>query len=339
MTSETGASTSQKQGVINKCPSCGGVLKAFASTCELCGHELSGIAANRTISELVARFDEIEAEVSRAGLQGAARDKEVIARKGRVIRDFAIPNSREDLQSLIFFIHPKIQDNIKPDPNADDWRVKFKEVMTLAKNAYRGDAKTRAEFEEIEGSLNTTVSGALQTRAKRYPLVAAGVALVVVLAAVGLGYAQYEKWQLAQCEEKYVRDSAAEKTRLNGIVATIDARRAEKRYTEAGSLLTELKWNTQLSCKNGNANQDATFWDDKRKELLAAIQADDAADNAQKAEAERVEQAKRQEEANRELAEKRAVADREAARQNARTDRDLEDSLSSRAKAAARKSW
>ena len=192
MTSETGASANQKQGVINKCPSCGGVLKAFASSCELCGHELSGIAANRTISDLVARFDEIEADVSRAGLQGSARDKEVVARKCRVIRDFAIPNSREDLQSLIFFIHPKIQDNVKPDPNADDWRVKFKEVMTLAKNAYRGDAKTRAEFEEIERSLNITVSGALQTRAKRYPLVAAGVALVVVLAAVGLGYAQYE---------------------------------------------------------------------------------------------------------------------------------------------------
>jgi uncharacterized protein (DUF983 family) len=41
-------------GVVKKCPSCGGVLKAFASSCELCGHELADVGANRTISSLSA---------------------------------------------------------------------------------------------------------------------------------------------------------------------------------------------------------------------------------------------------------------------------------------------
>jgi len=86
-----------------------------------------------------------------------------------LIRDFPIPNSREDLLSLIHFIHPKIQNNLKPDPNAEDWKVKFKEVMALAKNAYKGDSKTRVEFEELERSLNTTVSGDLKTSARRQP--------------------------------------------------------------------------------------------------------------------------------------------------------------------------
>ena len=51
MSTESGNSINQKQGLINKCPSCGGALKAFVSSCELCGHELAGVAANKTITE------------------------------------------------------------------------------------------------------------------------------------------------------------------------------------------------------------------------------------------------------------------------------------------------
>lgn len=340
MTLDNGTSANRKQGTINKCPNCGGVLKAFASICELCGHELSGVTANKTISDLVDKFEAIEAEATHAGLQGNAREKEIVTRKGRVIRDFAIPNSREDLQSLIFFIHPKIQNNIKPDPNAEDWRVKFKEVMTLAKNAYRDDARIRAEFEEIERSLNTTLSDSLQTHAKRSPLLVSGVVIVIVLAAIGLGVTQYDKWKMSQCEQRFVQGVATEKARLNTLATTVEAKRNERKYTEASSLLNELKWNYQESCKQNEAQEEVAFWGQKREELLAAIQRSEAADNALKQEAERQEQAKKQEVIDKELAEKRAIADREAAHKRNQQDRELEDSLSSRAKAAAtRKTW
>ena len=340
VTLEPGMSSVRKQGNINKCPNCGGVLKAFSSICELCGHELSGVAANKTISDLVARFEAIETEVSQSGLQGSAREKEIIARKGRYIRDFAIPNSREDLQSLIFFISPKIQDNVKPDPNAEDWRVKFKEVMTLAKNAYRDDAKTRGEFEEIERSLNISLSDALQTRAKRNPLLVAGVVAVIGLAVAGLGFSQYNKSQRMQCEQQFREGAAAERARLNGVVTAVEAKRGEKKFTEAASLLNDLRWGYQAACQSDGSAQEIAFWEVKRKELLSAIQSTEAADKAQQAEIERQEQARKQEEINREQAERRAVAEQDAARKRAQVDREMEDSLSSRAKAAAvRKSW
>ena len=47
---------SEQNGVVPKCPSCGGALKAFAARCELCGHELTGVGANRTVVDLVNNF-------------------------------------------------------------------------------------------------------------------------------------------------------------------------------------------------------------------------------------------------------------------------------------------
>ncbi len=324
MATESEKTINQKQGVINKCPSCGGALKAFSSKCDLCGHELAGVGANRTISDLVEKFDEIEAEITKAGLTGGAREKELITRKARVIRDFPIPNSREDLQSLIYFIHPKIQDNIKPDPNAEDWRVKFREVLNLAKNAYKGDAKTRAEFEEIERSLNTTISGSLQTRAKRYPIVAGGVALVAILAVAGIASTQMEKWKLNQCADKYAQGAVTEKARLDGIVASSAAKQTEKKYSEALTSLNQLRWEYQEPCKVDDANQEKVRWEEKRKELVGLIQKNEASDVAQNKEA-----------ADREVAQKKAEADQVMAEKL--TEKAKEVSASR--KAATSKEW
>jgi hypothetical protein len=291
-------SINQKRGVINNCPSCGGALKALASTCELCGHELAGIAANKTISDLAERFSEIETEVIRSGATGGSREKEIIMRKARLIRDFPIPNARDDLRSLIYFIHPKIQDNVKPDPNAEDWRVKFREVLNLAKNAYKGDAKIRAEFEEIERSLNTTLSASLQTRAKRHPIVAIGVGLVVLLVIVGIASTQMDKWKLGQCEDKYAQGAAAEKTRLEGIAAAADAQQKEKKYAEALTKLAQLRWEYQEACQAEVATQEKAKWEEKRKALMAGVQNAEAAEAAQNKEA-----------ADREAAQKKAQAD------------------------------
>jgi ribosomal protein L37AE/L43A len=313
VSTESEKSINQKQGVINKCPNCGGALKAFSSKCDLCGHELAGVGPNRTITDLVEKFDEIEAEITKAGLTGGAREKELITRKARVIRDFPIPNSREDLQSLIYFIHPKIQDNIKPDPNAEDWRVKFREVLNLAKNAYKGDAKTRAEFEEIERSLNTTISGSLQTRAKRSPIVAIGVGVVVILVIVGVISSQMDKWKLSQCQDKYAQGAITEKARLDAIVASSDSKQKEKKYAEALTSLNQLRWEYQEPCKVDEANLEKAQWEAKRKELVSLIQKNEASEATSNKEA----------------------ADRELAQKNAEAEQALADKLTEKVKEAS----
>ncbi len=317
----------QKQGVINKCPNCGGALKALSSTCNLCGHELVGVAANKTISDLVEKFDVIESEVTQTGAQGVKREKEIILRKARVIRDFPVPNSREDLQSLIYFIHPKIQDNIKPDPNVDDWRVKFTEVLNLAKNAYKGDAKTRFEFDEIEKSLNTTISSSLQKRAKRYPIVAGGISLVVVLVVIGLISSQMDKLKLIQCEEKYTSGVVAEKARLDGIVALIEEKHKEKKYSDAITSLNKLRWEYQESCKESESKYEQARWDEKNRVLTALIQKSEAVDVAQTQMSKASDAAQAQMSKASDAAQKRAIAQRELAKKDEEAERVLEEKL------------
>lgn len=287
MASDKTDSVNQKLGVIVKCPSCGGALKAFASTCELCGHELSGVQANRTVSELSERFRTIEAEVDRLGLSGNKRENEITTRKARLIRDFPIPNSRDDLQSLLYFIHPKIQNNLKPDPNAEDWRVKFKEVMTLAKNAYKGDSKVRAEFEELERSLNITLSSNIKTSARRNPVVAIVIGLVAVSVAVGLASTQMDQWKSSQCQDRYAQGAVQEKARLDALVGTVQVKQKEKNYADALATLNQLRWEYKESCMIEEAQQQQARWDAKRSELQQQVQTAEAADKAQvKAKAE-----------------------------------------------------
>lgn len=302
MASENEKIINQKQGVINKCPSCGGQLKAFASRCDLCGHELAGVGANRTVSDIVQRFNDIENELARAGITGSKLEKELVARKARVIRDFPIPNAREDLLSLIYFIQPKIQENLKPDPNVEDWRVKFKEVMNLAKNAYKGDAKTREEFEKIEQSLKVNLGGKVTTSVRRSPWIAAAVALVAVLAGAGIVNEQMDKRKLVQCEEQYAQGAAGEKARLDALVLAAKEKQKDKKYADALGVANGLHWEYAASCKAEAAAQEKQRWEEKRKELVAAIQKDESDEQAQqRAEVKRVED------------EKRAAEEREAA--------------------------
>ena len=303
----------QKQGVINKCPSCGGQLKAFASRCDLCGHELAGVGANRTVLDIVRRFSDIEDELMRAGIKGSKFDKELVARRARAIRDFPIPNAREDLLSLIYFIQPKIQDNVKPDPNVDDWRVKFKEVMNLAKNAYKGDVKVREEFEKIEQSLKSSLGDKVSTRVQRSPLIAGAVALVAVLIGAGIFNAQLDKRKLAQCEEQYAQGAAAEKARLDTILVSATAKQKERKFADALGVANGLQWEYQAACKTEAAAQEKQQWEEKRKDLVALIQKAESDEQAQQqAEAKRAEDEKRAQ-AERELAAKLATKVQEAA--------------------------
>jgi hypothetical protein len=274
-----GTSGTQAKGSINKCPSCGAPLGAFVSSCNSCGHEFTDIDANRSITALAERFEAIEREVDDKGIKGKHRLKAIIEKRARVIRDFPIPNSREDLQQLMFFIQPKIVNSVQPDPNIEDWRVKFIEVLNRAKNAYRGDASALAEFDRVEKSLDSSVAQDLQMKAKRNPLFAALLVGIVAVAAIGFIGSRMQESKLQACESTYDQSALAEKGRLEKIEASVDQGYKAKQYAPAQASAGKLTWQLDNGACKVEANEQArSFWDRKRVAVLGLIKS--AADAA-----------------------------------------------------------
>lgn len=282
-------SSVQKKGNISKCPSCGAQLGSFVTTCESCGHEFSDIEANRSITALVSRFEEIDKEVDEKGLTGNRRQQAIIEKKARVIRDFPVPNSREDLQQLLYYIQPKLIESVKPDPNIEDWRAKFTEVLNRAKNAYKNDSSALDEFARIEGSLQTSLGASLQIKAKRNPLFVVLLAGIVIVGGIWFAAAQMERSKVLQCEKNYAEGSQVERDRLDKLFASTDQALKSKQFSQAQATSVNLKWEYEAACQADETVKARTLWDEKRTQIALLIQKSIDADAAQlKAEADRV---------------------------------------------------
>lgn len=305
--------TEQKKGSIHKCPSCGSQLSAFVSSCVACGHEFTDIDANRSITALVERFEEIEREVDAKGIKGKNRLAAILEKKARVIRDFPVPNSREDLQQLMFFIQPKIVNSVQPDPNIEDWRVKFIEVLNRAKNAYRGDAAALSEFDRIEKSIQSSVGQDLRIKAKRNPLFVTLLAVIAVTGGALAVSSQLNSAKMRDCETAYAQSAQAEKSRLEKIEAGVDQNYKSRQYAEASAGAGKLVWQLEdASCKLDANHQARSFWETKRIQLAALVQQG----------------------ADQEVADARAVAERQAAEVKAAADRQSAEKQAEQYKAA-----
>jgi len=278
-------------GNAGKCPACGYALSAMATKCEACGTEIFANSPNRSVNAIVDKFQELESQLSAEGLSGKKLDSELALRKARYIRDIPVPNSREDLLSLLHFIKPRIISGLKPDANIEDWRVKFNEVVSLSKSAFKNDSKVRIEIEEIEKSARITMSGELTGRAKRSPVIAIAAGIVVLAALGGLIRLQLNKNKLDTCEEQFTQNAEVEKNRLEAIVAKANAEVRNNQFQEALVTSSEVRWGIQATCAQTANLQLATKWNQNRTDLEAMIRQQqidfNAGEDKAKAEAEK----------------------------------------------------
>lgn len=296
----------------NKCPACRSPLPAMATKCEACGTEIQAEAANKSVLTLAERFKLIEGELTGAGLSGSKLEAELKSRRGREIRDFPVPNGRSDLISLLHYIAPRL-DGANADPNIEDWRAKFREVTSLAKNSFKGDAKARAEVEEIEKSVQVSMTGELKNRAKRSPLIAIVVVVVIVLGLGGLASVQLQKRKLGQCEEKFEQDATAEKARLDAVVVKATNELKAGSFADAQATTSGIRWGLIPDCKQDVASSMASQWDQKRSELAELISTEENKILAQRKAAEEKLAAEEKAAADKAAMEEKAAADKAAA--------------------------
>lgn len=102
--------TSNKEGDIKKCPSCGASVKSFQIKCDECGHEFRGTSANKITSQLkneLASIDKSKFEF----------DSDYNKALAFVIKNLPVSNNKEDLIEVLTFMSSKVIGSNSDDSN------------------------------------------------------------------------------------------------------------------------------------------------------------------------------------------------------------------------------
>ena len=133
-------SRTQNFGIVRKCPSCGSEIPAGWMRCESCGHAISGVGFNSSVQQLSDRVNDAIAR----------NEREESIRK--IIENFPVPSTKEDLLEFIFFTKSKsrgsFNDNENPLPAA--YRKKYYECIDKAKFYFPNDPQFQTLYIEHE---------------------------------------------------------------------------------------------------------------------------------------------------------------------------------------------
>lgn len=139
-------------GEIYKCPSCGEVLNSFTSNCPSCGYELRGTKVTNSVQELVRKLEELEGKRSttqscssflQRKLNGKTLDV-IDEQKINLIRNFPIPNSKEDIREFLIIASSNMQvqaygskeERFAQEAIAKAWELKYNQAQKKAKISF-----------------------------------------------------------------------------------------------------------------------------------------------------------------------------------------------------------
>lgn len=117
------------EGNIHKCPNCGEVLTSFTSNCPSCGYEIRGASNSAAVQEFAVK------------LASAESRQEKIA----IIRNFPIPNTKEDILEFMILASTNIGDNLEKDISAA-WQSKNEQAYQKAQIIFQDEK----EFSRIQ---------------------------------------------------------------------------------------------------------------------------------------------------------------------------------------------
>lgn len=176
VTNNTNNVTSKRQtvfeGNIHKCPNCGEVLPSFAASCSSCGYEIRGNSAADSVKEL---YNSLNKEVS-------------ASQKDSIIRNFPIPNSKEDILEFMILA----SSNILGEDNRDiyeAWLVKFEQAYQKSLLLFRTD-KDFSKIQQIYDNCQINIDTEKQRKINKFTIdtiirnITVGIGLVLMFVAV-----------------------------------------------------------------------------------------------------------------------------------------------------------
>lgn len=160
-------------GKIHKCPNCGEVLNSFVTNCPACGYELRDSKNSSAVEELSRKLEEIEQNRDRTKVStkilGAFNLSDGLTKtdeqKISLIRNFPIPNTKEDLYEFLILSKSNIEIDVYENTQiksarlaiSDAWKAKFEQAYQKAKLLLKNDdrmVEIDKMYKEINNSIN-----------------------------------------------------------------------------------------------------------------------------------------------------------------------------------------
>ena len=97
------------EGSLHKCPNCGEILNSFVTNCPTCGHELRDTHGVSSVRQLAIKLEQLESKrpptrgknIFLQTFSGGAQLQSIDEQKIDLIKNFTIPNTKEDVLEFI----------------------------------------------------------------------------------------------------------------------------------------------------------------------------------------------------------------------------------------------
>lgn len=162
-------------GKIHKCPNCGEVLDSFIANCPACGYELRDSKNSSAVEELSRKLEEIEEKRDRSKVStkilGAFNLSDGLTKtdeqKISLIRNFPIPNTKEDLYEFLILSKSNIEIDAYENTQiksarlavSDAWKAKFEQAYQKAKLLFKNDDRM-IEINKMNEEINKSIKNA-----------------------------------------------------------------------------------------------------------------------------------------------------------------------------------
>lgn len=131
------------EGVVHKCPNCGEVINSFQIICPTCGFEFRDAGTSSTVRKFASKLEEIENRRPKeskggnlASMFGLAKISNADQQKITLIRNFSIPNTKEDIFEFIILASSNIDVSVFNPNDSGSANLTQNKVETDIVNAW-----------------------------------------------------------------------------------------------------------------------------------------------------------------------------------------------------------